>query len=162
MGVVGSAAGLALVCLPAPQAEDILRDLRARHPQGREDEASFGDLIPRLQRCWRGERASFPDPVDMSGATAFQRRVWETARAIPWGETRTYGWLAARVGQPGAARAVGQALGANPCPIVVPCHRVVGRAGPGGYAGGLALKERLLALEGAAHQSFARTQSRAW
>lgn len=162
MGVVGSAAGLERVYLPAPQAEDILRDLQACHPQGRRDEAAFGDLIPRLQGCWRGERASFPDPVAMSGATAFRRAVWEAARAIPWGETRTYGWLAAQVGRPGAARAVGQALGANPCPIVVPCHRVVGRAGPGGFSGGLALKERLLALEGAAHQALPQTQNRAW
>jgi len=83
------------------------------------------------------------------GGTAFQRAVWRAARAIPSGRTRTYAELAATVGRPGAARAVGQALGANPVPLLVPCHRVVAADGAlGGFTGGIALKERLLALEG--------------
>jgi O-6-methylguanine DNA methyltransferase len=71
-------------------------------------------------------------------------------REIPYGQTRSYGWLAARAGKPQAARAVGQAMAANPWPIIVPCHRVVSSNGHlGGYGGGLGMKERLLRLEGA-------------
>jgi len=87
-------------------------------------------------------------PVD-PGGTPFQRAVWAAARAIPPGETRTYQEIAAAVGRPGAARAVGQALGANPVPLLVPCHRVLATGGGlGGFSGGLGLKARLLALEG--------------
>jgi methylated-DNA-[protein]-cysteine S-methyltransferase len=88
-------------------------------------------------------------PVDVGG-TPFQLAVWRAAREIPYGRTVTYGELAARIGRPGAARAVGQALGANPVPLLVPCHRVVAAGGGlGGFTGGLDLKARLLALEAA-------------
>jgi AraC family transcriptional regulator of adaptative response/methylated-DNA-[protein]-cysteine methyltransferase len=81
-------------------------------------------------------------------ATAFQRRVWEELQAIPYGETRTYGEIAASLGQAGAARAVGQACATNPTPLVVPCHRVVGRKGKlGGYRWGPDRKRELLAHE---------------
>lgn len=87
-------------------------------------------------------------PVD-PGGTPFQRAVWAAARAIPRGETRTYQQIAAAIGRPGAARAVGQALGANPVPLLVPCHRVLATGGGlGGFTGGVGLKARLLALEG--------------
>ncbi len=90
--------------------------------------------------------------LDMTAVPAFQRRVYELAREIPPGQTLTYGELARRLGAPGAARAVGQALGRNPFAIVVPCHRVLaaGRK-PGGFSanGGLHTKRRLLAIEGA-------------
>jgi AraC family transcriptional regulator of adaptative response/methylated-DNA-[protein]-cysteine methyltransferase len=87
-------------------------------------------------------------PVD-PGGTPFQRAVWAATRAIPRGETRTYQEIATAVGRPGAARAVGQALGANPVPLLVPCHRVLATGGGlGGFTGGIGLKARLLALEG--------------
>jgi len=87
-------------------------------------------------------------PVD-PGGTPFQRAVWAAARAIPRGRTRTYAEIAAAVGRPGAARAVGQALGANPVPLLVPCHRVLATGGGlGGFSGGIGLKARLLVLEG--------------
>lgn len=90
--------------------------------------------------------------LDMERVPAFHRRVYELARQIPPGETRTYGELASALGDPGAARAVGQALGDNPFPIVVPCHRVLAAAGrPGGFSayGGTATKRQLLVIEGA-------------
>lgn len=90
--------------------------------------------------------------LDMEGVPDFHRRVYELARAIPPGRTRTYGELASALGDAGAARAVGQALGENPCPIVVPCHRVLAAAGqPGGFSahGGVATKRQLLVIEGA-------------
>lgn len=81
-------------------------------------------------------------------ATPFQRAVWEALLRIPVGETRTYGQLAAAIGRPKAARAVGQACGANPIPVLIPCHRVVaGSGGLGGFSGGLEWKRRLLAVE---------------
>ena len=90
--------------------------------------------------------------LDMSGVPDFDRRVYEAARAVGPGETVTYGELAARIGAPDAARAVGQALGRNPFPIVVPCHRVLaagGRAGGFSAGGGAVTKLKLLAIEGA-------------
>ncbi len=88
-------------------------------------------------------------PLDVLG-TAFQRRVWEELRRIPVGEVRTYGEVAAAVGSPGASRAVGSACGANPVPVVVPCHRVVPASGGiGNYGLGPARKRRLLEVEGA-------------
>ncbi len=86
-------------------------------------------------------------PLSPEG-TPFQRAVWTALEDIPWGETRTYGQLAAQLGRPGAARAVGQACHRNPLPILIPCHRVVGAKGSlTGFAGGLACKEALLRME---------------
>lgn len=95
-----------------------------------------------------GERVSWPRELDQRG-TDFRKRVWEGLRAIPYGEVWTYARLAEHIGQPGASRAVGGAVGANPCPLVVPCHRVVARRGLGGFSGPMAWKVGLLALEGA-------------
>lgn len=94
-----------------------------------------------------GRRREFTVPLDRSGQTPFRRRVLEALVAIPYGTVVTYGALAERIGRPGAARAVGGACGANPLPLVIPCHRVVAADGLGGYGPGLALKRRLLALE---------------
>jgi methylated-DNA-[protein]-cysteine S-methyltransferase len=94
-------------------------------------------------------------PLDLSGQGPFCRRVYELARAIPAGETVTYGELAARAGEPGAARAVGQAMARNPFPLIVPCHRVMAaHGGAGGFSarGGVATKFRLLRIEGALRQ----------
>jgi methylated-DNA-[protein]-cysteine S-methyltransferase len=103
----------------------------------------------QLEEYFSGNRKTFSVPLAPQGS-AFQLGVWKALADIPYGETVTYGDLAARVGRPGASRAVGQANGANPLPIVYPCHRVVA-AGEhlGGYGGGLDVKRRLLALEGA-------------
>ena len=89
-----------------------------------------------------------PLPVDTTRGTAFQRKVWEAIGEIPFGETRSYMDIARAVGRPLASRAVGQACGANPLPIVIPCHRVVGSRGKlGGYTGGTHIKETLLQME---------------
>jgi methylated-DNA-[protein]-cysteine S-methyltransferase len=85
--------------------------------------------------------------LETSGLTDFQRRVYDVVRAIERGKTMTYGEVAAHAGRPGAARAVGRAMGANPFLIIVPCHRVVARNGLGGFAAGVEIKEKLLALE---------------
>ena len=96
-----------------------------------------------------GTGRGFTVPLDAAG-TPFQRRVWQALLAIPHGALETYGEVAQRVGQPGAARAVGAAIGRNPISIAVPCHRVIGRDGSlTGYAGGLARKQALLKHEAA-------------
>jgi len=103
-----------------------------------------------LRRYFAGERVRFRFALGDKGATPFQRAVWRALRRIPYGEVRSYGWVAKAVGRPRAARAVGRACGANPWPIVVPCHRVIAADGSlGGYSAGLRWKRLLLGLEGA-------------
>ena len=100
-----------------------------------------------LAAYFAGARRVFTVPLDPAG-TPFQRRVWEALRSIPYGKTASYGAIAAQIGNPRAARAVGMANHCNPIPILIPCHRVVGAGGElTGYAGGLEIKRRLLELE---------------
>ena len=100
-----------------------------------------------LEEYFAGRRTAFSVPLSMHG-TPFQMAVWAALRAIPYGETRSYGELARRIGRPGACRAVGMANHVNPLPILVPCHRVVGADGHlTGYAGGLDVNKYLLELE---------------
>lgn len=111
---------------------------------GDRDDAVFADAVQQFGEYWSGEREAFELPFDPAGSP-FQLRVWEALREIPYGETRTYGWIAARIGQPTAVRAVGLANSRNPLSIVVPCHRVVGSTGAlAGYAGGVERKRFLL------------------
>jgi methylated-DNA-[protein]-cysteine S-methyltransferase len=110
-------------------------------------------LVPirrQLDEYFERKRRTFDVAVDLSALPGFQRLVLDELQRVPYGATNTYGGLAARIGRPRAARAVGGALNRNPVPIVVPCHRIVGASGSlVGYAGGLARKEKLLTLEGA-------------
>lgn len=103
----------------------------------------------RWLRGWFAGKTTRP-PLDLGGATEFDRRVYEVVRRIPAGRTLTYGEVARRIGRPKAARAVGQAMGRNPICLFIPCHRVVSAAGLGGFSApaGTALKRRLLAREG--------------
>jgi methylated-DNA-[protein]-cysteine S-methyltransferase len=115
----------------------------------RRDDARFGEENRQIGEYFAGERTTFDFPLVLEGSS-FERRVWEALQAIPYGTTITYGALAARLGAPGAARAVGAANGRNPIAIVVPCHRVIGARGTlTGYGGGLERKRALLAHEGA-------------
>jgi methylated-DNA-[protein]-cysteine S-methyltransferase len=117
--------------------------------------ASTGDDVPpvlketvtQFEEYFAGERTAFDLPMELDG-TPFQRDVWAELSRIPYGTTISYGELARRVGRPKGPRAVGQANGKNPIPIIVPCHRVLAGNGIGGYGGGLPLKRALLALEG--------------
>jgi methylated-DNA-[protein]-cysteine S-methyltransferase len=111
------------------------------------DAHAFGEAVDQLDAYFAGQRTEFDLPLHLAG-TAFQRRVWDALRTIPYGQTRTYGEIAAAAGQPGAARAVGLANGRNPIAVVVPCHRVIGAGGRlVGYGGGLDRKRALLDLE---------------
>ena len=149
MGMASSLAGLLALTLPEPTQERALEPLLERW--GKEqlyDDPTLDGLKTKLQQYFDGRRVIFDEPLYLSGATAFQRRVWSAVRDIPYGETRSYSQIARQAGSPAAARAVGQALAANPVPIVVPCHRVIGSNGDlRGFGGGLDLKRRLLEME---------------
>ena len=107
-----------------------------------------GRFARQLQAYAKGQPVKFDCRLDLSAGTTFQQKVWRALRTIPRGETRSYAWVAKKIGQPNATRAVGAACGANPIPIIVPCHRVIASDGSlGGFSCGLAIKRRLLALE---------------
>jgi O-6-methylguanine DNA methyltransferase len=116
---------------------------------GTEASAPFAETRRQLEEYFAGRRLVFRLPLDLEQGTAFQRRVWRALLDIPYGHTMSYKEVAMTIGQPSAVRAVGAANGANPIPIVVPCHRVVASDGTlGGYGGGLSIKRDLLDLEG--------------
>lgn len=109
-----------------------------------QDQEAFADTIKQLEQYFAGDRDTFELPLEPSG-TEFQRAVWNALEQIPYGETRSYGEIAAQVGRPKAARAVGMANNRNPIAVIVPCHRVIGSGGAlVGYAGGLERKIWLL------------------
>lgn len=133
----------------AETREKFLRGLNAR-ARLIEDSEPLAEYCRQLQEYFEGRRRRFSMALDLSTVTSFQQRVLVAADAIPVGEVRTYGEIAQALGKPKAARAVGQALGRNPLPIVLPCHRVIASDGSlGGYGGGLERKRQLLQLEGA-------------
>ncbi len=118
-----------------------------RAPDWRESRAPFKEVIRQLAAYFAGELRSFTLELAPRG-TPFQRTVWAKLGKIPYGRTISYGELAASIGKPKASRAVGLANGANPIPIIIPCHRVIGANGKlTGYGGGLPIKEKLLAFE---------------
>lgn len=113
------------------------------------DPEGLREVERQLSEYFRGDREAFDLPVDLDPVSEFDRRVLRAAAGLDFGEVVTYGELARRIGRPRAARAVGGALGRNPVPVVVPCHRIVrGDGGLGGYGSGVEYKERLLRIEG--------------
>ncbi|MFC2018511.1 methylated-DNA--[protein]-cysteine S-methyltransferase [Chloroflexota bacterium] len=151
VGILASAQGLVRTTLPQKSRAGALKRLGDSVSSATLSPGPFQDLIERLRRYFDGHKTDFPDELDLGAATPFQRQVWEATRLIPYGQTRSYSYLAGQIGKPGAARAVGQALGRNPLPIIIPCHRVIARSGRlGGFTGGLEMKISLLRQEGAA------------
>jgi methylated-DNA-[protein]-cysteine S-methyltransferase len=154
-GIAWTARGVAGVQLPEPTDDATRARLRRRHSSARESAPSVeaARAIEGITALLRGERIDLSDvALDIDDVEPFPRRVYELARTIPAGRTSTYGELAARLGDSGSARAVGEALGHNPVPIVVPCHRVLAASGRlGGFSahGGAATKRRMLIIEGA-------------
>ncbi|MCC6964800.1 MAG: methylated-DNA--[protein]-cysteine S-methyltransferase [Nitrospira sp.] len=125
---------------------------RAAHHEPLGDDAAASivkEAQAQLESYLGGTRREFVLPIDWSAGTSFQRKVWKAIARIPYGRVRSYQWVAMRVGGKQYARAVGMALGANPVPIVVPCHRIIAQDGSlGGFSCGLPMKRRLLSLEG--------------
>ncbi|MBI4827392.1 MAG: methylated-DNA--[protein]-cysteine S-methyltransferase [Nitrospinae bacterium] len=146
-GVAFSGNGVVKIILPGLD-RDRLRKLLS--PWAGSPPSWAGDLAERVKRYFAGERVEFDDPVDMRGAGEFARRIYTELRRVKWGEMVTYGGLAARVGNPSAARAVGMVMAKNPVPLIVPCHRVArSDGGLGGFSapGGVDFKKTMLALE---------------
>lgn len=150
VGILGSDSGLLAATPPQSSAREAERLLGERLKSATRSEKPFRETIERLRAYFAGQRVDFPDELDLSSATPFQRQVWRLTRLIPYGETRSYGWIAERLGKSRAARAVGQALARNRLPVIIPCHRVVGDGGLGGYSGGVGMKKSLLRLEASA------------
>ena len=135
----------------APTRDEALSWLAQAGADERASRDEAAPFVSLAKRAAAGEEVDVRGVVRLVGGTAFQRAVWEAIRSIPHGSTISYAELAQRVGRPGAARAVGQAVGANPIPLLIPCHRVVGAAGGlGGFGGGLPMKRTLLRQEGVA------------
>jgi methylated-DNA-[protein]-cysteine S-methyltransferase len=127
----------------SPDQEKIIDD--RRHYQ--HDQAGFAKVIQQLSEYFSGRRQDFDLTLSPKG-TAFQQSIWQELRKIPFGRTASYGEIARRVGNPKASRAVGMANSKNPIPIIVPCHRVIGKDGSlTGFGGGLEVKKQLLRLE---------------
>jgi methylated-DNA-[protein]-cysteine S-methyltransferase len=154
-GVIATDRGICGIVLPKKNRQAAVRALRdaASHLRAPEDPADNGTglldhTVSLLQRYFDGEEVLFDLPLDLRYYTPFQRHVWRAAASIPFGETRSYRWIAGRIRKPRAARAVGQAVGANPVPVIIPCHRVITSSGTlGGFSGGLEMKKKLLRLE---------------
>jgi len=168
MGIAASAkgarAGVCRIVLPLVSRRAVemelsrtfahgLSSLNGRPPHGDARQQSRAKVLKeahaQLVGFLKGKRRELDFPIDLSGGSVFQRQVWRAILRIPYGRVRSYKWVALRVGGTRYARAVGHALGVNPVPIVVPCHRVVAHdASLGGFAGGLRTKQKLLRLEG--------------
>ena len=111
------------------------------------DPENFKEALVQLEAYFKGDRTTFDLEMTIQG-TAFQKKVWQELVKIPYGETISYGELARRIGNPKASRAVGMANGKNPIPIIIPCHRVIGKNGSlTGFGGGIDVKKKLLELE---------------
>jgi methylated-DNA-[protein]-cysteine S-methyltransferase len=152
-GLAWSDRGIVRIQLPEASDARAVRRLAMNDDLTRaEPPPIIAKAIGQIGRHLRGDRQDFRDvPLDMSRVASFHVRVYQGARKVSAGRTISYGELAARIGSPGAARAVGQALGRNPFAIVVPCHRVLaahGRAGGFSAHGGVGTKRRILAVEG--------------
>ena len=151
MGISETTKGIGAVVLPKASRQAVLSELQAASAAPLDARVS-----PRLREAQAqligylaGTRQSFDVPLDFSRGTNFQQKVWRILRGISYGRLRSYQWVAVRVGGRQYARAVGNAVGANPMPIVIPCHRIVAQdASLGGFSGGLPTKRKLLTLEG--------------
>ncbi|MBM4126808.1 MAG: methylated-DNA--[protein]-cysteine S-methyltransferase [Nitrospira sp.] len=151
MGISETLKGIDAIALPKGSKRAIESDLHSAAGEPFEEgvsarlESARNQLLDYLS----GKRAAFDMPLDVSHGTPFQRRVWRVLLRVPYGTLRSYQWIASRVGGRHYARAVGSAVGANPLPVVIPCHRIVAQdASLGGFSCGLPMKRKLLTLEG--------------
>ena len=159
MGLCWTGAGISVLTLPAPTAYDAEREIAAeveglvkKHKNSLEAAGGTIDLSgaeKELKDYFSGKRVGLSFPVDWSHYTEFQKKVLQRVYSLPWGQVASYGQIAADIGNPRGARAVGGAVGSNRVLLVVPCHRVIGHGGSlGGFGSGLEWKKRLLNIEG--------------
>jgi len=167
VGVAATGRGVQAIVLPKPTRQAVERELHTllngnstpTHPSPLEGEGEGGGrsqatrhlkaVREAITAYLEGKTRVLSVPLDLQGQPRFRLKVWEVLQRIPYGRVRSYGWVARKVGKPKAARAVGAACGANPVPLLVPCHRVIAGDGSlGGFSGSLGVKKRLLKLEG--------------
>ena len=160
VGVLVSNIGVTRTTAPKNTEHEAFLDLRLALDAPRIDSnhPMVQGIFSRFQRYFRGDVIQFRDTIDLQGSE-FQIKVWSATKLIPYGETRSYGWIANEINSSNASMAVGQALKANPLPIVIPCHRVIGKNGSIlGYGGphGTAMKSLLLSIESPVHVADSR------
>lgn len=150
-GILGNEGRIRRLVLPRLTRDDAVFAIKEGMPaEIIETKHELRGEADRLSAYFAGNPVSFVCDIEAPNAGVFDRHVWTVVREIPCGEVRTYAWVARLLGIPGGARAVGQSLGRNPVPIIVPCHRVIRSDGRlGGFSAGVEWKSRLLALEGA-------------
>ena len=151
MGVSETTKGIDAVVLPKASRQAVLSEFQVTSAAQLDAQVSsrLQEARTQLTDYLAGTRRSFDLSLDLSRGTSFQQKVWRTLRRVSYGQLQSYQWVAVRVGGRQYARAVGNAVGANPMPIVIPCHRIVARdTSLGGFSGGLPTKRKLLTLEG--------------
>lgn len=148
--VAKTAKGICLVKFSNVSEIKFLSVLKKRyHKNILRDDKVFADVRKSLDKYFKGTPVDFEFPLDLSVGTKFQKKVWQKVKEIPYGGLRSYKWIAKATGNAHAYRAVGNAVGQNPVAPIIPCHRVICSDGSlGGYSSGIALKKRLLKLEG--------------
>lgn len=160
IGLAASSKGLCRLMIGVRSESSFVRLLKREYDAMPVREDAFFDPIKKtLSRYWNGEPVEFDLKLDLSDATPFQAAVWKALCKIPYGEMRSYDWIAEKIGRPSAPRAVGHACGQNRLPIVIPCHRVIRKDGSlGGYTGGLRIKKRLLKIEAVTRRTLQVTR----
>lgn len=162
MHIAATAKGLCCITLPNESFETLIDWVERHIPNGilMQNRDAMYPFINQLEEYFIGHRREFELPLDFRG-TPFQISVWQQLRHIPYGRTQTYSELARSINRPSGARAVGSAIGANPIPIVIPCHRVIGKDGSlTGYRGGVDVKSELLFLESSLLSRYSGTEYR--
>jgi len=148
--LVKSDKGIMRILLPEPHRYVLYDRITGSYPASVLSNECFMEEIEQIQKYFSGQNPVFTFKLDLRHATRFQTRVWEATSEIPYSEVRTYSWIADRIGNSRAVRAVGNALARNPVPVIIPCHRVVRKDGAlGGFsaASGTDFKQMLLMLE---------------
>ncbi len=147
-GVAGGQNGLLRVFLPEPDRFLVCKKIKKAYPFSVFSNVCFEKEVRQLEKYFSGVKQAFSFNLDFMHATEFQIDVWNATSEIPYGEVRSYSWVASIIGKPQATRAVGNALGRNPFPVIIPCHRVVRKNGStGGFSAAAGLKEKLLDME---------------
>ena len=151
MGIVQGERGVKKIILPHSIRRDVEKIIAGRFPDAQQDDIFLKPLVKIFDMYFEGKKITPNISIDWSGNTDFSIKVWRATQSIPWGEVRTYKWLSLCLKRSQSFRAIGNALGRNPFPIVVPCHRVVRSDGTlGGFSAptGVFLKRKMLEMEG--------------
>lgn len=152
MGIIMTKKGIAFLCLPQKTEKEAREKIRTHLQNQTVHFTSFNNTTEKiwesLERYFDGKQKTFGFSLDLDSGTDFEKKVWKYTQTIPYGETRSYGWIADKCSRRFAYRAVGNALGKNPVPILIPCHRVIrSDGGLGGFGSGIQWKRQLLELE---------------